>query len=190
MKKKISVFFPILCLILIAALVVSFFLLRAAKSDVAALEKQITKLTAENQQLSSINLALQIQVDSLTADPSDISADGSYCSLFVDSWTVKNNTLTVDGFAQAVFADHVNFDAKLEIWKDDEVLSSQDITLTTDGADSIYEANVSVKFEIPQISPEEELELWLMVAPAGGTPLFSCGAGWYLENGQLMIIAG
>lgn len=188
MKKKVSLIFPVICILLIAALVVSFLQLKSVKGDVKELEKQVKELAEENQQLSSINLALQLQVDSLTASPADLP--DSYCSLFVDSWSVKNNMLTVDGLAQAVFLDHTNFTAKIEIWKDNEVLSSQNISLTTGGADAVYEGAVSVKFEIPQIEAGEELELWLMVAPENGTPLFSCGAGWYLENGQMMIIAG
>ena len=186
MKKKIPVIFPILCILLVLALAVSFLRLRSVQSDVAELEKQIAELAAENQQLSSINLALQLQVDSLTDTPSG----DSYCSLFVDSWSVKNNILSVQGLAQAVFPRHLDFTAKIEIWKNDEVLSSQDISLTTDGADPVYESQVTVKFEIPEVAPGEELELWLMVAPESGTPLFSCGAGWYLENSQMMIIAG
>ena len=193
MKKKIFLIFPIICILLAIALVVSVFQIRSAKSDVKELEKQIAELAEENQQLESINLALQIQVDSLTGTSSGfpgVSSDSSYCALFLDSWNLKNNVLTAEGLAQAVFDEHTDFTAKIEIWKNDEVLSSQDISLTTGGADPVYEAAVSVAFEIPELAPEEELELWLMVAPETGTPMFACGAGWYLENGQMMIVAG
>ena len=82
------------------------------------------------------------------------------------------------------------FSARLELWKGDAVYSSQPVTLNATEADTVFEANLSTSFRIPELSSGEELQLWLMVEPEGSEALFACAAGWYLENGELMIITG
>lgn len=189
MKKKISIIFPVISLLLAAALAVSVFALISVKSDVAALEQQVLKLTEDKQQLEALNRLLQMQT-SAPAENGEAITEEPYCTMYVDSWSLENNLLTVDTFAQAYLPAGGDFIAKAEIWKDDQVLTSQSIVLEPGESVSSYEASATVKFDMSELLHHEEFELWLMVAPANGSPLFYCAGGWYLENGQLMVIAG
>ena len=194
MKLKTPTLFLIICLILATALLLSVISLVSAKSDVAALEEQIRTLEDQNHQLTALNQTLQAQIDAQSnmiqtvVDPVD--TEDFYCTLVVDTWEVKDSTLTVHTFAQAVLAESVKSNAQIELWRGETVLASQPIALDLGEADGVFEADASVSFELPEIEADEELQLWLMVEPAGSDALFACGAGWYLEDGQLMIITG
>ena len=189
MKKKISIIFPIISLLLAAALAFSVFALVSVKSDVAALEQQVLELTEEKQQLEALNRLLQMQTR-VSGENGETAVEEPYCIMYVDSWNLENNLLTVDTFAQAYLPAGGDFISKVEVWKDDAVLTSQSIVLEPGESASSYEASATVKFDMSELLHHEEFELWLMVAPAGGTPLFYCAGGWYLENDQLMVIAG
>ena len=181
----------IACAVLCAALLVSVFSLRAANADVRELEKQLLVLTKENDQLSNLNQALRLQLDSyFLSGSANTYIEEEYCSLLVDSWSEKDGVLSFDAFAQLFLIAPADFTARLELWRGDTVFSTQPVTLNTTEADTIFEANISASFDIPQIGDDEELQLWLMVEPASGNPLFACAAGWSLENGELVIITG
>ena len=189
MKKKISIIFPIISLVLAAALAFSVVTLFSLKSDVTALEKQVLKLTEEKQQLEALNRLLQMQT-SVPAENGESTAADPYCIMYVDSWNIENDLLTVDAFAQAYLPDAGEFISKVEVWQNDVVLTSHSIVLEPGETLSSYEASVTVKFDMPDVADGEEIQLWLMVAPANDAPLFYCAGGWYLENGQLLTIAG
>jgi len=192
MKKKRNLPLLIVCLLLLAALIGSLFLLRSAKEDVKQLEAQILELGEKNQQLSALNQALQTQLDSSLSQsgPAAVYIEEDYCTLVVDSWSVSGNVLTADTFAQAIFIGDPEFTAKIELWRGDAVVSSHPVTLSPSEASNVYEGKVSVSFEMPEIPEGEELQLWLMVEPEGRTAVFTYAAGWYLENGQWMLISG
>jgi len=191
MKKKHTLPLLIVCAVLAVALVVSLLMLGSARKDAAELEAQILKLTKENDELDNLNQALRLQLDSLylggSANP---YFEEAYCALLVDEWTAEDGTLQFDAFAQVFLTAPAAFSARLELWKGDAVYSSQPVTLNATEADTVFEANLSTSFRIPELSSGEELQLWLMVEPEGSDALFACAAGWYLENGELMIITG
>lgn len=191
MKNKTSVIMLIVCVILCSALLFSLFSLRAVKSDVSALETQIRVLADENDRLSNLNQALRLQLDSIfLSGSSGTYVEEDYCSLLVDSWSEEDGILSFDAFAQVFLTVPVDFTARLELWRGDSVFSAQPVTLNETEAATVFEGNLSNSFEIPEISDGEELQLWLMVEPADGTPLFACAASWSMEDGSLMIITG
>lgn len=191
MKNKTSVILLIVCAVLCTTLLVSVFSLRAAKADMKELEVQLTVLAKENDQLSNLNQALRLQLDSMFLNsPSSTYIEEDYCALLVDSWSESEGILSFDAFAQLFLTVPVEFTARLELWRGDTVFATQPITLNATEADTVFEANLSTSFSIPKIGDGEELQLWLMVEPANGAPLFACAASWSLENDELLIITG
>ena len=177
-------FFLTVCALFSVALLVSVIFLISAKTEVKELEADVLALAEENQQLSVLNQALQAQ---LNAQLGVVEGD-YYCALSIDDWAQKNGTLTVDAFAQAFLPAGAEPTGKIELWRGSAVIAAQPIALSA--ADGAFEAEASLSFNIPALEADEELELWLIVEAPGVNSLFTCGAGWYAENGQLMIIAG
>lgn len=186
MSKKGYWIIIVISVILAVAVLLSAGALIAARNEIAELSTQMQVLQEENQALR-----LQISYENAFWTPIQTEADREYyCTLVVDRWGIEDDNLTVHTFAQAALEESIKFTARLELRNGNTIVSSQPITLDIGEADGIFEADVSATFQIPEISENEELQLWLAVEPAGGTELFACGAGWYLENGQLLLISG
>lgn len=175
MKKKTFTTSQIICILLVAALVLSVVALICAES--------------KNTDLKEDDQALQTQPEDIPIQEEVLPAE-SYCTLVIDTWSAKDGILTIGTFAQAVLSENVGASARLEFWKDEAVLSSQPITLEPGEAAGVYEADVTAQFEIPEITTADDLQLWLVVELENGQVLDSCGAGWYLEDEQLMLITG
>ena len=191
MKNKTSVILLIVCIALCAALLLSVFSLRAVKSDISALEAQIQELVDENDQLSSQNQALRLQLDSVSMSGVDSTyIEEDYCSLMIDSWSEENGVLSFDALAQLFLTAPANFTARLELWQGDAVSSTQPVTLNETEVSTVFEADLSASFQIPEINEGEELQLWLMIELESGDSLFACGATLTPEDGQFAVIAG
>lgn len=175
MKTKKITMLSIVCILLAAVLALSVFALVSSKSKINALEEE--------------NHALKAQIENMSVYQDWLPED-SYCALVVADWSVNGNVLTADTFAQAVLSDPVIYDARIELRRGEAVLDSMSITFGSGDAIGIYEADTSVKFDFPEISADEELQLWLVVESEGAGLLDSCGGGWYLENGEWMLITG
>ena len=190
-KKRTNLPLLILCLLLAVALTVSLVFLRNAKKDVALLEEQLQELAYENDSLNNLNQALRIQLDSyFLGVPNGAYLEEDYCSLLVDDWSENKGKLHVDTFAQVFFAVPTDFSAKLELRHGDTVISSQNVTLNPTEADTVFEADLSTSFDVPDLSSGEELQLCLTVEPANGNVFSAYAAGWLLEDGNLVIITG
>lgn len=187
MKTKRTTFFLIVCAVLAAALLLSVIFLISAKSDVKELKAEVLALTEENQQLASLNQALQTQLNNQISGSVDSEL---YCVLSVDDWSQKNDTLTIEAFSQAFLPFDAQPTARIELWHGSDVIATQPVTLAVGEVDGSFEGASSLSFQIPALEADEELELWLIVESADYDTLFTCGAGWYSEGGQLMIIAG
>lgn len=196
MEKKTVKIPQILCIVLAAALLLSLLALVSAKSDATQLEEQVRMLNEHIQTLELQNQAMQTQLEAsgIFEDPmdfDDMEEDGDYSTLTIDSWLAADGKLTVSGYVYVgMFSDTLS-GAQLELWRGDAVLHSIPLTLEIGEAEDVYEGElIDVSFAIPEIGSDEELQLWLVVEPANGNPVFTCGAGWYLENGRLMLITG
>ena len=98
--------------------------------------------------------------------------------------------MTANTFAQAILPDAAISDARIELRKGENVLDSQSISFGSGDAIGIYEVDVSVQFDFPEIGADEELQLWLIVDSESAGLLETCGGGWYPENGEWMLITG
>lgn len=191
MRKKRTQSLLIPCILLALALAVSLFFLLRARSDVKELEEALLELTEEKAATDNLNEALRIQLDSyFLGVPNGTNIKEDYCSLLVDDWSESKGKLKVDTFAQVLFAAPTEFTAKLELWRGEAVISSQNVTLNPTEAETVFEANLSASFDIPDLSAGEELQLCLMIEPENGNSFFAYAAGWQLENDNLVIITG
>lgn len=177
MKQKKYPISAIVCIILAVALLMSVIALISAKSEISALKDE--------------NLALQAKLESSSAQTqiTPVISDERYCTLIIDTWSVQGDILSAGTFVQAVIPNVSDYTAQIELWKGNNVLDSMPVTLEPGEEAGIYETDVSVEFEIPEITADEELQLWLTI-DLGDEVIYSCGAGWYLENDQLMLITG
>ena len=192
MKKKTTILILIVCVLLAAALLLSLFLLRSARNDLAALEAQLEVLIDENDQLSNLNQALRLQLDTYPLSPSGSSSfvEENYCALMVDDWSAQDGVLSFDAQAEVFLTAPAAITSRLELWRGDAVYDSQSITLNPTESDTAYQSTFPASFRIPEITEDEELQLWLMVELAGGESIFACAASWVLEDGALAIITG
>ena len=191
-KKRTNLPLLILCLLLAVALVVSLISLRNAKKDVQLLEAQLQELAYENESLSNLNQALRLQLDSYFLSPSGSSSyvEEDYCALMVADWSEKDGVLSFDAQAEVFLTAPAAITSRLELWRGDAVYDTQNITLSKADSDTAYQTAFSTSFEIPKITQEEELQLWLMVELENGETLFACAASWRLEGDDLVIITG
>lgn len=195
MKKNTLTITLILCAVLAAALLLTGISLVKAKAEVKDAQAQIQSLTAQVQALEQRNQSLQARPATATSpvqtEITPINPEDFYCTLVIDNWTVQNGILAVDAFAQAYLDENIKFSAQIELWRGDTVLETQEVLLDIGEAEGMFEADiVGAAFTLPEITAGEELQLWLMVKPSGNDALFCCGAGWYLEDGQLLLITG
>ena len=175
MKTKTNALLVIVCILMAVVLALSVFALFSAKADIRALEEE--------------NHALKAQIENMSVTYDWLPED-SYCTLVVADWAVNGNVLTADTFAQAALPDPAITDARIELRRGETVLDSLTITFENGEAIGIYEVDVSVEFDFPEIGADEELQLWLVVESESAGILDSCGGGWYLENGEWMLITG
>lgn len=191
MKKASPNILLILCIVLAAALLLSVGALISAKAEAKAATEQLQILSDRLQTLETENATLRLQQGFLDSVWTPVEGESDYhCTLMVESWSVENTTLSVSTFAQAVLAPDAVCSAQLELRLGNTVIASQPIDLNAGEAEGIFEADTAVSFSIPEISADEELQLWLIVESAGSDTLYACGAGWYQEDGHLLLITG
>lgn len=182
-KKQIFRIACILCIVLAAALLLSVIGLISANAKVAALEEEVAAL---NTHIQAMEMQLNAQ-DFLAGQEDDVD----YATLSIDSWTTEGDNLLVSGYAfVGLFSDTI-MGAQLELRRGEILLQSIPVMLDIGEAENVYEAAlVNTSFRIPQMSNNEELQLWLVVTPTNSAPISAYGAGWYVEDGSLMLIAG
>ena len=192
MKKKRNLPLLILNLLLLAALAVSLFFLHTVKADLKVLQVQLLELTEENTRLNNLNYALQLQLDNQFLQDSGASSyvEEDYCALMIAQWSEQDGILSFDAQAEVFLTAPAEITARLELWRGDAVYASQPITLTKADSDTAYQSAFSASFQIPAITEDEELQLWLMVELDSGESLFACAASWVLEDGELALITG
>lgn len=188
MKTKTLKISQILCIVLAAALLLTVVLLIGAKSEVSDLEKEVQAL---NEQVQSLHAQLNSHSVSVVPGTDNVEEDGDYSTFIIDYWAANDGMLTVSSSVYVgMFSDELS-GARVELWRGDAVVQSIPLALAEGEAEDVYEAVLTdVTFTIPQIDSTEELQLWLVVESANGNPVFTCGAGWYLEGDELMLVSG
>lgn len=159
--------------------------------------------TATMVDLQAQNIQLQSQIDKLTTRMGSATevptypASGAYASLVVESFHSEEVKLILDNaFVQVqlpqTFPNGLTIRrAELVLILDGNELYQQDITLEAGEGEGGYEAALAnISLPLPELTEDDQLELLLEVTLSDGQSLRSPSAGWYRENGQLLLIAG
>ncbi|MBO5129971.1 MAG: hypothetical protein J6B95_06470 [Oscillospiraceae bacterium] len=173
----------ILALILsLCALLFSLITIGQLKSRIETLESYTASMAAQVQQLSGRN-------DSFFST----SDDALFSSLMVESWSHTSGNLTITaGLAQVLLPQVAAStpDSSLTLKLNGEDLGTQSLELFPDATGAAFDGDLhGISFELPDLTEEDLLELWLEVTVSGRSYRI-LGAEWFLENGQLLMVAG
>lgn len=139
-------------------------------------------------------------LDSSSAVPSQapdvtstFEADETYTSLLVPDWSVSENTLNISSF-------HVDLHmpegiscqtAELVVYQRDEILDRMKLELLPGEASGVLTLDSAYTgISLPELAADDEFSLWLEVSLSDGSSIQHCGAQWYMEDGQLLLVAG
>ena len=144
-------------------------------------------------QLEALNeqcLLLQAQLETSPPSQSDV-----YANLMITDWSAQDGTLTITtAFAQLLLPGEeaaAPSQARLVLKLSGAEQAAHEITLLPGEAAESFEADLTdISFQIPELSAEDTLELWLEATLSDGSITDTCGAGWFMENGRLMLVAG
>lgn len=122
-----------------------------------------------------------------------LPGSGADCSLLISDWAVDGDTLTISDLRASVWlSDSVTCrEARLVLYRLDEELDRRTLTLIPGEADGVLVHNgPAPDLTLPELTQGDELSLWLELDLSDGTAEHTCGAQWYLDNGQLLLVAG
>lgn len=165
---------------------VSYVTIGELRKENADLKNQLASQKASHSEMASM-----IDVQTVLVD-----VKNSYCNLVIDHWESDEENLNiVTAYAQAIVVSNAPTataeNAQLVLKLNGELLSSSEITLTSGESSESLEADIkNVSFSIPQLSPKDELELWLEVTLPGHITLSGYGGSWYRQGGTLHLISG
>lgn len=181
MKKSILPFLA-LCLSVLALLVSVLAYVRTADSGIS---DRIDALEAEN-------AALRTQLDALFAvHPASDSSD-PYCNLIIDSWTSSGSTLTLTaGYASAQIGDGLDIThAELVLYYGGERFDAASVDLSREEAGMYHCEIASLSISLPEMKPDESIELHLEITLSNGEFLSASGASWFYTGRELFDVVG
>lgn len=123
----------------------------------------------------------------------------SYCNLMVQDAQAEGSTLTITGGYAQVQLPRITpsgeevtcADASLVLEFAGEEVGREALTLTDGEGLRSYEADVSgVRFSIPSMEDDQQLDLWLEVTLSDGSTLSTPGGSWYYNSGELFLVVG
>lgn len=122
----------------------------------------------------------------------------AYCSMMVEDSVVENEELAVTaGYAQvhlpvigrsggAVEATGAELVMKVE----GNEVSRRSLPLTAQSDTELIAEIIGLRFEIPTMEDDQQLELWMEVKLSDGQTLFTTGGCWYYNGGELFLVVG
>lgn len=125
-------------------------------------------------------------------------AMNTYCNLVVDDYAVEEGKLNLKLSLSAKLPEFVNKEApagiesaKLIFTMGEETLETTDVTFEA-GENGVLEAVMdSLSLTIPEkMEKDAQLTLTLNVKLTNGQELKSAGAGWYMQEGAPVMVAG
>lgn len=159
--------------------------------------------TATVMELQSQNIQLQSQIDKLTTRMGNATeaptypASSAYCNLIITDFSAGEVELIIDtAYAQVQLpqtaASTVTIRrAELVLRLGDRELYQQDITLNPGESEGGYELTIqNLKLPLPEMTPEEQLDLTLEVTLSDGQSLQTASASWFSDGENLYLIAG
>ena len=159
--------------------------------------------TATVVDLRKQNIQLQSQIDKLSnrlgsaTESSTYAISDAYCNLLVESFREEGVNLILDkGYVQ-LHMPQATTDcltvrrAELVLMMDGSEMYQQDITLQEGEGEGGYETVLkNVSLPLPEMTEENQLDLVVEVTFSDGQSLRSPSASWYVEDGQLLLVAG
>lgn len=159
--------------------------------------------TATVVDLKNQNIQLQSQIDKLTArmgsatESSTYGISDAYCNLLVEQFHEESVNLILDKAYVVLQMPQATTDcltvrrAELVLMMDGSEMYQQDITLQEGEGEGGYEAVLeSVSLPLPEMTEENQLDLVVEITFSDGQSLRSPSAGWYVEDGELLLVAG
>lgn len=123
----------------------------------------------------------------------------SYCNLIVDDWSATEKHLTlVSGSGNIQLPLLYNGDKPLEctsaqlvLQKNGKDVAKKDLILEKGETENSYYTDVSgIRFKLPEMEAEDQLDLWLDVYLSEGGGMTSSGGSWYKSGGALDLVVG
>lgn len=162
-----------------------------------------TDNTATVVDLKNQNIQLQSQIDKLTArmgsatESATYAISDAYCNLLVEQFHAEDVNLILDKayvqlqLLQATTNCLTVRRAELVLMMDGSEMYQQDITLQEGEGEGGYEAVLqNVSLPLPELTEENQLDLVVEITFSDGQSLRSPSASWYVEDGQLLLVAG
>jgi hypothetical protein len=159
--------------------------------------------TATVVDLRNQNIQLQSQIDKLSnrlgsaTESSTCAISDAYCNLLVESFREEGVNLILDkGYVQLQMPQATTDcltvrRAELVLMMDGSEMYQQDITLQEGEGEGGYETVLkNVSLPLPEMTEENQLDLVVEVTFSDGQSLRSPSASWYVEDGQLLLVAG
>ena len=159
--------------------------------------------TATVVDLRNQNIQLQSQIDKLSnrlgsaTESSTYAISDAYCNLLVESFREEGVNLILDkGYVQLQMPQATTDcltvrRAELVLMMDGSEMYQQDITLQEGEGEGGYETVLkNISLPLPEMTEENQLDLVVEVTFSDGQSLRSPSASWYVEDGQLLLVAG
>ena len=123
----------------------------------------------------------------------------AYCNLYISDFQVIDNVFNVTaGFAHVQLPQLTVDGAKVELVSSElvfllngEMIDKQPIDLPAGEGSGSHEASLSsIRFDMPKMEDDYQLDLMLKAYLSDGQELTTNGGSWYYNNGELKMSAG
>lgn len=123
----------------------------------------------------------------------------AYCNLYISDFQVIDNVFNVTaGFAHVQLPQLTVDGAKVELISSElvfllngEMIDKQPIDLPAGEGSGSHEASLSsIRFDMPKMEDDYQLDLMLKAYLSDGQELTANGGSWYYNNGELKMSAG
>ncbi len=123
----------------------------------------------------------------------------TYASLMISDFATEDGQLALTGgFAEVQMpmltpsgAVPTVMSARLVLRLDEAEAASGNVTMEPGEADGVYVADVDgIRFDIPELTVEQELSLWLEVELSDGTVAQGYGVSWFSDGQELYLVTG
>ena len=123
----------------------------------------------------------------------------TYCNLLVGDWAVEDDALNITTLHLEVQLPQLSPNGGAVTCQEARLILScggteterQLLTLVPgEGTNALTLEDASARFTLPELTEGDELALWLEIDLSDGRTEQVCGAEWYLEGGELLLVAG
>lgn len=123
----------------------------------------------------------------------------TYCNLLVGDWELDADTLKLTSLHLEVQLPQLSpagaevtcREARLALYLDGSEADRKILELVPgEATNALTLEGPAPQFPLPELADGDQLALWLEIDLSDGRTERVCGAEWYLENGELLLVAG